>query len=724
LRRYEDAIADEGHREVGRYRVLRLLGEGGMANVHLARDRDLDRLVALKEIVPARASDPEWTARFLHESRVIGSMKHPNIVTVFEYLERGGVPYIAMEYAERGSLRPYVGMLTLAQNAFVLEGVLAGLRHAERRGIVHRDLKPENLLVTEEGGVKIADFGIAKVAGELTVSLLRTAVGVTVGTPLYMAPEQAQALGDRIGPWTDLYAVGCIAYELFTGAPPFSSVTDPRALMHCHAMLPIPPAHEANGNVDRAVSRWIDSLLVKDPAGRVRSAAEAWETLEEIVLSRLSARWRRDAALPALEGPGAAPPAPARSGILAGAEFVSFNRPETPAEPLVDTPPGADTTQPPRTPVVEAEEPDRRRVPALLAGAAGLVVLALVAVLVLRGGDEPPPPAQAAQAPAPSTLAAGPLSVRLPAGWTRRPHAALGALALDGAVVAGPPDGDGTVVLGVGALSPTLLPEGLAGEAPEPAGETLAGGLSAYRYDGLDLGQGSRAVLYAVPTDAGVATVACRQPVPADEAFARACAGVARSLAITDAKAYPAGPDARYAAAAGAAVRAANRALGARGLRRAQTPKGQAAAVARFRGSLSAAAAALREAGAGPIERAPGAALAGALTVLAQGYGSLASAAEHGRRDRYDRASAKIRSGRAAAAGALADLRAAGYDRLPALAAARLAPLRRPEPKPAVTPAPRIVATPTVAPTVAAPATPRPAATPQSKYGPRKGTDG
>src|SRR4051812_20594002 len=218
-----------------------------MAVVHLAHDPDLDRLVALKEVVADNAADPHWTARFLRESRVVGSLKHPNIVTVFEYLEQDGAPYIAMEYVERGSLRPYVGMLTLAQNARVLESVLAGLTHAERRGIVHRDLKPENLLVTEEGGVKIADFGIAKLTGELAgPALLRTAEGSTVGTPLYMAPEQALGRSDEIGPWTDLYAVGCIAYELFTGAPPFASVTNPQSMMLCHVYEAVPPAHEAN----------------------------------------------------------------------------------------------------------------------------------------------------------------------------------------------------------------------------------------------------------------------------------------------------------------------------------------------------------------------------------------------------------------------------------------------------------------------------------------------
>ena len=119
--------------------------------------------VALKELSSFHARrSPEFAERFLREARLAGSLSHPNIVTVHDYFEQDGIPYIAMEYVPGGSLRPYVGRLTLAQIAGVLEGVLAGLAHAEQAGIVHRDLKPENIMVTADGRVKIADFGIAK----------------------------------------------------------------------------------------------------------------------------------------------------------------------------------------------------------------------------------------------------------------------------------------------------------------------------------------------------------------------------------------------------------------------------------------------------------------------------------------------------------------------------------------------------------------------------------
>src|SRR5581483_5102533 len=135
-------------RVVGRYELQREVGRGGTAIVYLARQTDLERAVALKELAAFRAAESKALERFLLESRLAGSLNHPNVVTVHDYFEHDRTPYIAMEYFERGSLRRLVGRLTLAQTAGVLEGLLAGLAHAESRGIVHRDLKPENVMVT------------------------------------------------------------------------------------------------------------------------------------------------------------------------------------------------------------------------------------------------------------------------------------------------------------------------------------------------------------------------------------------------------------------------------------------------------------------------------------------------------------------------------------------------------------------------------------------------
>src|SRR3954451_10688441 len=249
-------------RYINRYEILEELGRGGMAIVYLARQRDLDRLAALKAASAFHRADAAWASRFLRESQLAGSLAHANIVTVHDYLQVDGTPYIAMEYLERGSLRPYVNALTIPQIGGVLADVLAGLAHAERRGIVHRDLKPENLLVTGEGRVKIADFGIAKATSRLRGGTVETATGVAVGTPGYMAPEQAMARD--VGPWSDLYSVGCIAYELCVGRLPFSE-PEPFAMMLRHLNDPIEPAGRANPALDPRLAAWIDALLAKSP---------------------------------------------------------------------------------------------------------------------------------------------------------------------------------------------------------------------------------------------------------------------------------------------------------------------------------------------------------------------------------------------------------------------------------------------------------------------------
>ncbi|HTP21012.1 MAG TPA: serine/threonine-protein kinase, partial [Solirubrobacteraceae bacterium] len=281
-------------RTVGRYEILREIGRGGMAVVYAARQPDLDRQVALKELSSFHANSAEFAHRFLRESRLAGSLNHPNIVTVHEYFEHAGTPYIAMELVPRGSLRPYLKGLSLAQIGGVLEGILAALAHAETAGIVHRDLKPENVMVTADGRVKITDFGIARATQRAGTHYV-TATGMTVGTPTYMAPEQAMA--GEVGPWTDLYSVGVLTYELVVGRPPFSDSDNPLAILMRHVNERIPSARELQPTLDASLSEWIDSLLVKRPDERVRHALTAWESLEDIIVRLLGPLWRRDARL-------------------------------------------------------------------------------------------------------------------------------------------------------------------------------------------------------------------------------------------------------------------------------------------------------------------------------------------------------------------------------------------------------------------------------------------
>jgi predicted Ser/Thr protein kinase len=339
--------------QIGSYEVLRVLARGGMAVVYLARQPTLDRDVALKRL-HLDTSDPTVAQRFVREARLAAGLDHPNVVTLYDFFEDDGVAFIAMEYVSGGSLRRLVGRLDLPQVFSVLEGILAGLSHAESHGIAHRDLKPENVLVTRGGTVKIADFGIARAYTALTSSL--TADSTAIGTPSYMAPEQAQ--NAPLGPYTDIYAVGVIAYELLAGRPPFEPNGAPLAVLYCHVHKPPPPLAELAPHVPEPVCRWVEWLLAKEPSDRPASAAAAWQALEEIAVADLGPYWRRSA---------------------------SVTPTSTSAPTLVAAP--AEDPAPPRTPTTKVVRRSRAR--ASLVAAAVAAVGSAVAGYALLGSDPP-----------------------------------------------------------------------------------------------------------------------------------------------------------------------------------------------------------------------------------------------------------------------------------------------------------------------------------------------
>jgi hypothetical protein len=275
-----------------------------------------------------------------------------------------------MEYLSGGSLRPRLQDLSIPQVFGVLEGILAGLEHAEEHGIVHRDLKPENVLVTAGGSVKIADFGIARAYTEITSGLTRT--GSTIGTPAYMAPEQAT--NQRLGPFTDLYAVGVIGYEMLAGRPPFDPADTPVAVLYKHVHEPVPPLAQQAPGAPAALTAWVEGLLEKNPRDRPQSSAEAWRTLEEIAVSQLGPYWRREARLlPNL--PGEEEPAPTTHALAAEAA-------PPPPHPTAT----AATVVTPPAPAASTAHARRRRT--VLAGAGALAVCAAGLAVLLGGGGE------------------------------------------------------------------------------------------------------------------------------------------------------------------------------------------------------------------------------------------------------------------------------------------------------------------------------------------------
>jgi WD40 repeat protein/tetratricopeptide (TPR) repeat protein/predicted Ser/Thr protein kinase len=260
------------------HEVMRLLGRGGMGVVYLARQNKLGRLVALKMIRGGDGADSGQMARFLREARAVASLQHPHIVQVYEIGEQAGQPYLVLEYVEGGSLdRKIEGTPQPPNEAAALVLSLArAMQAAHQRGIIHRDLKPANVLLTTDGQPKITDFGLAK---QMAEDAGQTQTGQIMGSPSYMAPEQAAGHITAIGPATDVYALGAILYELLTGRPPFRGDSILDTLEQVRSQEP-PPPHVLQPRVPRDLETICLKCLAKEPARRYHSALALAQDLE------------------------------------------------------------------------------------------------------------------------------------------------------------------------------------------------------------------------------------------------------------------------------------------------------------------------------------------------------------------------------------------------------------------------------------------------------------
>src|SRR3954451_7109998 len=205
----------------GRYRILRKLGAGGMANVYLAEDQELGRRVAIKILNDRHAHDEQFVERFRREAKNAAALSHPNIVSIYDRGQAEDTYYIAMEYLDGRSLKELIvghGQAPVRVAVEYARQILSALRFAHRHGIVHRDIKPHNVLVDREGRVKVTDFGIAR-AGTSQM----TEAGSIVGTAQYLSPEQAR--GTEVDQRSDLFSLGIVLYELLTGQTPFDGDT-------------------------------------------------------------------------------------------------------------------------------------------------------------------------------------------------------------------------------------------------------------------------------------------------------------------------------------------------------------------------------------------------------------------------------------------------------------------------------------------------------------------
>jgi serine/threonine protein kinase len=263
----------------GRYRVLREVGRGAMGVVYLARDDKIGRNVAIKSLhiddrLPSSDKE-EIRERLEREARAAGVLSHANIVTVYDVGEEDGVPYIAMEYLEGATLTEITadGPLSIPQATSIIEQVLSALSYAHGHDVVHRDIKPDNVFLLPDGRVKVADFGIARLASSSTM----TQVGQVMGTPGYMSPEQVK--GEPVGPSSDIFSTGVLFYELLTGTAAFAS-TSATSIMYKIVHEEPRALHLINPGVPSNLEAVIAKATAKSPTMRYASAAEMRADLE------------------------------------------------------------------------------------------------------------------------------------------------------------------------------------------------------------------------------------------------------------------------------------------------------------------------------------------------------------------------------------------------------------------------------------------------------------
>jgi len=346
----------------GRYRIVRKLGSGGMANVYLAEDEDLGRRVAIKILNERYANDDLFIERFRREAKSAAALSHPNIVSVYDRGEAEGTYYIAMEVIEGRSLKELImtrGPLPIEEALAYTHEILEALRFAHRHGIIHRDIKPHNILIGER--LKVTDFGIAR-AGASQM----TEAGSIMGTAQYLSPEQAR--GAPVTASSDLYSVGIVLYEMLTGKVPFTGDSAIEIAMKHLNDAPKPPSKirpEIPEELDQVVLR----ALAKNPEDRYQTAEEFSEDLHRVEAGLPLAPETSEAATALLAGAAIPLATDGSTEVLAG---TAVTQPQGPPAP-----PAARTPQPPYGGYYDEPPRKRRRwlpwlIVALLLAAAGI----------------------------------------------------------------------------------------------------------------------------------------------------------------------------------------------------------------------------------------------------------------------------------------------------------------------------------------------------------------
>lgn len=272
---------DLSNRQIGNYQIGRRLGRGGMADVYLAEQTSLKRQIALKVLHRNLAGDESYVRRFHNEAQAAAALIHSNIVQIYEVGCVDGVHFIAQEYVDGQNLKQWLsrrGPLDARQGLSVMRQVAAALHKAAQGGIIHRDIKPENIMLTPDGEVKVADFGLARVSHDGSRVDL-TQAGMTMGTPLYMSPEQIE--GRPLDPRCDLYSFGVTSYEMLAGRPPFEADNPLTVAVH-HLKTEPPRLEMVRTDLPGGLCRIVHQLLAKKPEDRYPSAAEVLRELRAV----------------------------------------------------------------------------------------------------------------------------------------------------------------------------------------------------------------------------------------------------------------------------------------------------------------------------------------------------------------------------------------------------------------------------------------------------------
>jgi serine/threonine-protein kinase len=315
-----------GERYIGKYRVKGELGRGGMGAVYLAEQPGLGREVAIKELIAS--ADPVALQRFLQEAQLMARTSHPNLVQVHDMELMGNINYLVLEFVPGRSLRDWMNQGPIAPpHVFaVMHGVLQALDYAHRHSIVHRDMKPENVLISDEGMVKVADFGIARLTDDTGVGGTATKTGMTVGTPQYMSPEQVAS--SKVDGRSDLYSTGIMFYELVAGQPPFtaSDADGPFTLMAKHVQAPPRPPSVFRPGLNPELEQVILKSLSKRPEERFQTGEEFDEAMSRVA-DQMCPGWQRS--------------------LEPGADLSRMVPQATPAAAIPSLPIGIDFGQPP-----------------------------------------------------------------------------------------------------------------------------------------------------------------------------------------------------------------------------------------------------------------------------------------------------------------------------------------------------------------------------------------